>query len=218
MGGFVAAVRFRVAMQPVAGNIDRSVIRAAGVRLRPVCGRLHRMGAAWFLALGLLAGCGAQDYAHPPGMCITPAQADGLADQLFRLVNMERALADLDPFAWDDELAKVAQHYACRMIEGDFFGHVDPVTKTAPDDRLTMVGYEFGAMGENLATGQRTAAEVLDWWMNSPSHRDNILSLEWTQIGVGVRTSADGTLDWVVEFADPACAAGLSPTAQPPAG
>jgi uncharacterized protein YkwD len=151
-----------------------------------------------------LAGCGTQNYAQPPRACQTPSQADVLADQLFRLINLERSLGDLDPLTWDDDLAKVAQDYACRMIEGDFFGHVDPATETAPNHRLTLAGYEFNVMGENLAVGQTTAAEVLDGWMASPSHRDNILSPVWTQIGIGVRTDEDGTLRWVLEFAEPA--------------
>lgn len=162
------------------------------------------MAGAYFLALGLLAGCGAQDYAQPARACATPSQADVLSEQLFRLINMERTLDDLEALAWDDELAKVSQEYACRMIEGEFFGHIDPRTKTGPNHRLTMTGYEFNVMGENLALGQTTAAEVLDGWMASPSHRDNILSAEWTQIGIGVRTDEDGVLYWVLEFADPA--------------
>ena len=164
-------------------------------------GRFRRPPVAWFLTLGLLAGCGAQNPASP---CATPTQADALAEQLFRLMNMERALADLDPLGWDDQLAKVAQAYACHMIEGGFFGHVDPVSKTAPNHRLTLAGYEFIVMGENLAVGPTTAAEVFDRWMDSPSHRDNILSLEWTRVAIGVRADEDDVLYWVMEFADPA--------------
>ena len=117
---------------------------------------------------------------------------------------MERTLEDVDPLSWDTELANAAQEYACRMIEGEFFGHVDPETKAGPDQRLTVAGYDYIVMGENLAVGQTTVAEVLDRWMESPSHRDNILSLEWTRIGIGIRTDEDGILRWVLEFADPA--------------
>ena len=165
---------------------------------------LLRGSFACLVGLAVLGGCGAQNYAQAPRVCETPVQADVLAEQLYRLINLERALADVEPLDWDEDLAKVAQDYACRMIEGDFFGHVDPVTKSAPDHRLTLAGYEFDVMGENLALGQTTAAEVLDSWMASPSHRDNILSPSWTQLGIGIRTDPDGTVHWVLEFADPA--------------
>ena len=167
-------------------------------------GWFRRAAAVWFVALGLTAGCGAQNYAQPPTPCTTtPGQADVLAEHLFRLINMERTLEGVDPLAWDDELATVAQEYGCRMIEGRFFGHVDPETKTGPDHRLTVAGYDFIVMGENLAVGHTTAADVLDCWMESPSHCDNILSAEWTRIGIGVRADEDGTPHWVLELADP---------------
>ncbi|MFH0982214.1 MAG: CAP domain-containing protein [Planctomycetota bacterium] len=167
-------------------------------------GNIHRICTVWFLTLGLVTGCGVQNYVKPSAACTTPTQADALAEQLSRLINLERALDDLEPLSWDENLAKVAQEYACRMIEGKFFGHTDPETRTEPAHRLTMAGYEWDMMGENLAVGHTTAAEVLDGWMASPSHRDNLLSPEWTRLGIGVRTDEAGTLHWVLEFADPA--------------
>ncbi|MCP4593760.1 MAG: CAP domain-containing protein [bacterium] len=179
----------------------------SGSRIRS--GRTLRLSSARRFVVGLVAlasitGCGAQNYAQPATPCAAPNQADALADQLLRLINLERTLADLGPLSWDDELAKVSQAYACRMIEGEFFGHVDPETQAAPNHRLTLAGYEFVVMGENLAQGQTTAAEVLDSWLASPAHRDNLMSPDWTHIGIGVRTDDDGTLHWVLEFADPA--------------
>ena len=163
----------------------------------------NRPARAWTLALALLAGCGMQNPAQDPGVCAKPTQAEDLAEQLFRLINMERTLEDLEPLAWDEQLAKVATGYACRIVEGKFFGHVDPETWTGPDDRLTSAGYEFLIMGENLALGQPTALEVLDDWMESPAHRDNLLSREWTHVAIGVRTDQDGVPYWVLEFATP---------------
>lgn len=165
--------------------------------------RWNRPARAWPLALALLAGCGMQNPAQHQGVCAKPTQAEDLAEQLFRLINMERTLEDLEPLTWDEQLAKVATGYACRMVEGKFFSHVDPETWTGPDDRLITAGYEFLIMGENLALGQTTALEVLDDWMESPAHRDNILSGEWTHVAIGVRTDANGVPYWVLEFATP---------------
>jgi len=192
-------------MRQTEQRMNRGTVRAAnvGTRSRSTSGWFGRAAAIGFVALGLTAGCGAQNYAQPPNPCVTSGQADVLAENLLRLINMERTLEDVDPLAWDDDLAKVAQQYSCRMIEGRFFGHVDPATKAGPDHRLNVAGYDFIVMGENLAVGQTTAAEVLDSWMESPSHCDNILSAEWTRIGIGVRADEGGTLHWVLELADP---------------
>lgn len=154
-----------------------------------------------------LTGCGWQSFTSgSPRICQNPSQADGLSEQLFRLVNMERVNQNpsLGQLAWDDDLAKIAGDYACRMIEGEFFGHVDPDSKSKPHQRLTTAGYEYHIMGENLAVGQYTAAEVFDRWMRSPPHRANLVATEWKRAGIGVRAADDGTIYWVLELADPA--------------
>ncbi|MCK4658790.1 MAG: CAP domain-containing protein [Phycisphaerae bacterium] len=193
-------------MQQMTNHTSQARLRNAHLaRGSSVVGvRFRRVAVLWFITLGLLSGCGAHNYAQPPRACATPSQADLLGEQLFRLINMERTLADLDPLTWDDDLTGVAQGYACRMIEGEFFGHTDPAAKSGPGLRLTTAGYSYKVMGENLAMGQTTAAEVLADWLASPSHRDNIMSSEWTHIGLGVRGDESDTLYWVIEFAEPA--------------
>ena len=47
-------------------------------------------------------------------------------------------------------------------------------------------GISYRCMGENIAAGQRTPKEVVTDWMNSPGHRANILSPDFTKIGVGL--------------------------------
>jgi uncharacterized protein YkwD len=72
--------------------------------------------------------------------------------------------------------------------------------------RLAAVSYEVRAAGENIAEGQRDAAEVMSSWMRSRGHRDNILSSEFTEIGTGVAVGRNGRLYWAQVFGRPRAA------------
>ena len=61
---------------------------------------------------------------------------------------------------------------------------------------LKSFGITYTAAGENIANGQRTAAEVMNSWMNSSGHRANILNSAYNQIGVGVARDKNGNLFW----------------------
>jgi uncharacterized protein YkwD len=103
----------------------------------------------------------------------------------------------------DPLLSAVADAFACEMIEDGFLAHSNPVRKLSPGERLTTAGYIYYAMGENLAAGQTTAAEVVHDWLKSESHRDNILSPDWREVGIAVRHGGKYGWYWVQEFADP---------------
>src|SRR3990170_1175696 len=98
-----------------------------------------------------------------------------------------RGEAALPPVTRNTSLERIADDYACRMIAEDFFGHTDPITGHGPGDRAVVGKYSFYAIGENLAAGQETAAEVMKVWMDSPSHRDIILDEKWSEVGISVR-------------------------------
>lgn len=136
--------------------------------------------------------------------CVIPADAARMTDQVFELINQERAKADLPPVSRSASLDRVAQEYACRMIVGGFFAHDDAATGKGPAERAEDAQYEFIALGENLAAGQADAAEVMRVWMESPGHRENILDEEWTEVGIGVRNGGEYSIYWVQEFALPA--------------
>ncbi len=179
--------------------------------------RVNRKTAAFINALwlfGLLSGCYAT---NPPGdigvagadenpaaKCVAPDDADRLADQVLELINLERATEDLPPAVLNPTLSKIASDYACRMIEDGFFGHEDPATGHGPADRAITHKYPFYAIGENLAAGPETPAEVMRAWMESPSHRAIILDERWTEVGIAVRTGGEFSVYWVQEFGDPA--------------
>jgi uncharacterized protein YkwD len=136
--------------------------------------------------------------------CVSPEDAARMADQVLQLVNLERAERNLQPVVLDERLAKIADNYACRMVTGGFFGHRDPVTGDGLAERAVAGKYTFYAIGENLAAGPETPAEVMKVWMESESHRDIILDPIWRELGIAVRANPEYSIYWVQEFGDPA--------------
>lgn len=123
---------------------------------------------------------------------ITEYRADVLA-----LVNKERSKYNLKPLTINVDLQTTAQTYAKRMWDEGFYGHVSPKGDSV-EERLNETNYfavdsvhckchsmSF-AVGENIAKGQKNPEEVMTDWMNSPGHRENILSKEFKEIGIGL--------------------------------
>jgi uncharacterized protein YkwD len=145
-------------------------------------------------------------YSAAAPRCILEEDADQLADQVLQLVNLERAAAEqeLAPVVVSPSLSKIASDYACRMIELNFFGHMNPITGHGPGERAVAGKYSYYSVGENLAAGATTAAEVMKLWMDSPPHRAIILDPKWREVGIAVRVGSDDSVYWVQEFGDPA--------------
>jgi uncharacterized protein YkwD len=137
-------------------------------------------------------------------VCLTPEDERRLADEVVQLVNLERAIADLPPVVAHASLERVAGEYACAMVSRGFFSHRDPVSGQGPAARVVSASYNFEAVGENLAAGQQTPAEVVRVWMESRDHRAIILDPAWKDIGVAVRSGGEFGIYWVQEFGDPA--------------
>ncbi len=116
------------------------------------------------------------------------------ASQVVNLVNQERAKAGLKPLAKDSALTVMALDKAKDMYYNRYFDHNSP-TYGSPFDMMKKYGIRFTYAGENIAKGQRTPQEVMKAWMNSPGHRQNILSPNYTKIGVAYFQGI-----WVQEF------------------
>jgi uncharacterized YkwD family protein/spore coat assembly protein SafA len=112
------------------------------------------------------------------------SQTKGVEQQVLELVNQERAKANLQPLKMDWELQRVARTKSCDMAQKGYFSHQSP-TYGSPFDMMKQFGISFKTAGENIASGQRTPQEVMQSWMNSQGHRENILKPEYTHIGVG---------------------------------
>jgi uncharacterized protein YkwD len=124
-------------------------------------------------------------------------------NEVLRLVNVERARVGTAPVVWNDTLAQQAEQYACEMVSYNFFDHVDPITGSTLRDRAREFSYDYWIIGENLAAGQRSPAEVVAAWMNSPCHRENVMNPAFTELGIGVRVGGTYGYYWVQEFGRP---------------
>ncbi|MEM1254384.1 MAG: CAP domain-containing protein [Cyanobacteria bacterium P01_H01_bin.21] len=106
------------------------------------------------------------------------------AQEVLRLTNEFRAKNGRKPLTLNRELNAAAQKHSKAMAEGDFFSH-NSLNGDRPWDRAEDEGYTARSMGENIAAGQRTPAQVVQGWIDSPGHRRNMLNPSYTELGVG---------------------------------
>lgn len=112
---------------------------------------------------------------------------------MIALVNSERAAAGCGPLKEDAQLRTAAQGHSDDMAQRDYFSHTDP-DGGDPGKRTTAAGYRWSTYGENIAMGQQTAQQVMDAWMKSQGHRENILNCSFKDIGVGIHQGSRRTV------------------------
>ena len=119
--------------------------------------------------------------------------------KVVELVNVERQKAGLSTLKMDSAISNVARAKSKDMAVNNYFAHQSPTYGSA-GDMLRQYGISWSAWGENIASGQRTPEIVVNAWMNSPGHRANILSNNFSKIGVGYVTNSNGTPYWTQIF------------------
>jgi uncharacterized protein YkwD len=128
-----------------------------------------------------------------------PKVASGLTGQeneVIRLVNVERDQAGCGSVELNTRLRTAIRLHVQELGEHDglYISHVSDDGRTFVD-RAEEQGYDDPG-GENVARGQRDAADVMNSWMNSDGHRANILNCSFKAIGVGAVKGVDGTIVW----------------------
>jgi uncharacterized YkwD family protein len=126
----------------------------------------------------------------------TASQLSAYEQKVVDLTNQERAKNGLPALQVDTALSKVAREKSLDMQRNNYFSHTSP-TYGSPFDMMKKFGITYKAAGENIAKGQGSPEEVVKAWMNSEGHRKNILSSNFTHIGVG--HVADGNY-WTQQF------------------
>lgn len=107
------------------------------------------------------------------------------------MTNKERENLNAAPLTRNSLLDEAARLKAEDMAKGGYFSHYSP-TGVSPWHWFNEVNYVYATAGENLAIHFKDSGAVIDAWMKSPAHRANIISNQYTEIGVG---TAKGTYD-----------------------
>lgn len=111
-------------------------------------------------------------------------------ENAFLLLNKDRAANGLPPLTLDPELCRIARIKSQDMNNNHYFAHTSPTYGSA-SQMLKTFGYSFLAVGENIAH-HATVEKSQAAFMSSAGHRRNILSPNWTKVGIGVATDAQG--------------------------
>ena len=115
---------------------------------------------------------------------------DITTQKLFSLTNDERTKAGLALLQENTELDKAAAAKAKDMFQKDYWSHFAPAPCNdglcSPWDFIKQAGYQYEFAGENLAKNFLFSKNVVDAWMNSPTHKENIVRKEYTQVGYAV--------------------------------
>jgi len=141
--------------------------------------------------------------AAPPA--VADQNHDRIVERVLKHVNQQRAMNGAAPLAMNARLSDAAQKHAEDMARRDFVDHQSPDGR-ALQDRVASVGYPWRVIAENLAAGMSSPESTVQSWMTSPGHRDNMLSRDYLEAGIGYAVPPEGgkrprySHYWVVVF------------------
>lgn len=139
---------------------------------------------------------------------------------LFEAVNRERTDIGLSPVEYDRRLAGVARNHSEDMAAREYYAHETPAG-LGPSDRVERDGLDCEAVGENIVgtwwqqpittsdgieehtTREQVVESVVEQWLDSLSHRNNMLDPRWESTGVGVTLTPEGELLVTQKFCVP---------------
>jgi uncharacterized protein (TIGR03000 family) len=121
--------------------------------------------------------------------------------RVLELVNDQRKKVGAEPLAMADELLAAARQHAANMAAKQTLNHA----LDGKDfwQRIEEQGYAMSASAENIAQGATSPEAVVQMWMESPGHRDNMLNPVYRTMGVGLSAASNGEAYWAQVFATP---------------
>lgn len=134
-----------------------------------------------FLVFSVTIVIGRQTHPEVLGISYSISETDLLAD-----TNKERVAKGMSPLTLSLELNDAARRKASFMFEKNFWAHFAP-DGTTPWSFIKSSGYEYVFAGENLAKGFTSSQDVVNAWMNSPSHKENLLSPKYKDVGFAIQ-------------------------------
>lgn len=162
-------------------------------------GRLATVLTAFAITL-LVAGCSSSGSSPTdPSGGFQPSDGE-VETQSHRMLNTERDRNELRALELDEKLSRIARQHSQNMRDQGFFSHVDP-RGFDYSDRVSAAGVSYVAVAENLAKIQGSpdpAGMAHNQFMNSPTHRRNILDGRFNAVGIGV--ASDGKTYWITQL------------------
>lgn len=146
----------------------------------------------------------------PPAAASTPpntapaAPLGAEAQDTLRRINAYRAAGaqcgqqrfePAPPLAWSAKLEQAASAHARDMANRRSMSHAGG-DGSSMSDRVARVGYNWGALGENVSAGYRSVSEGLEGWMKSPGHCSNIMGAQFREVGVGAANAPGDSFGW----------------------
>ena len=141
--------------------------------------------------------------------CEMGETGQALLDRVNEARSQPRQCGDQDfdaaePLSWNCKLEEAARAHSEDMAEQEYFSHTGPEGAQA-GERVSERGYNWSAVGENIARGQKSVDDVVNGWLSSPGHCANIMKAEFTEMGAA-RVEAPGSQYspyWTQVFARP---------------
>ena len=132
--------------------------------------------------------------ATAPSRAYSPVGAFSRTEaRIFDLINSERGQRHLPLLVYNPQLDRMAKIQAEQMATFQKMAHEIPQAELPTlADRAHRVGYVYGRIAENVALGYPTAEAVVEGWMTSRGHRENILQRDVVETGIGVARSSAG--------------------------
>lgn len=146
---------------------------------------LHNSSMALLVALLLILGVSSRGLSqmHPDVLGISYSIS---ADDLLSKVNKIRVDNNLLPLSMNPFLALAAKNKAEDMLSKNYWAHFAPDGSTSPWTFIKESGYNYIYAGENLAKGYSDSQSIVTAWMNSPTHKANIMSSHYKDIGFAI--------------------------------
>ncbi len=129
-----------------------------------------------------------------------PSAAEVAAHEVVAVVNTQRAQRGLAAYEWNNQVEAAAAEHSADMAAHQLMQHTG-TDGTNAGQRLTRAGFQWTTWGENIAAGFVDPGALVTAWLNSSSHRPQILG-SYRYVGVSAVASSDGTLYWTLVVAN----------------
>ncbi|MFN2636033.1 MAG: CAP domain-containing protein [Gemmatimonadaceae bacterium] len=152
---------------------------------------------AYIVSFPLVIGCAMpiNGAPEPPPVARVSSPYGATEARIFDLINAQRRERALAPLVYNEQLDRAAKIQAENMAKFQKMAHVLPGSNLPTlGDRARFVGYPYNLLAENIAVGYPDAGAVVQGWMASTGHRQNILDRAVVETGIGVFRSEGGAL------------------------